>query len=53
MGTDIKKLQGLIDNLEKVKAQEDKKKKELEKANKAVTNSLDYNENTTINNNVM
>lgn len=38
MGTDIKKLQSLIESLEKVKAQEDKKKKELEKENNQISN---------------
>lgn len=40
MGTDIKKLQSLINSLEEVKAQEDKKKKELEKENSEISNSL-------------
>ena len=34
VGSDIKKVQGLIDTLEKLKEQEDKKKEELEKENK-------------------
>lgn len=44
MGSDIKKLQSLIDSLEKLKAEEDKKK---EQENNVVTNSL----NQTIDNN--
>ena len=39
VGSDIKKMQGLIDSLEKLKEQEDKKKEELEKESKQ-TNSL-------------
>jgi len=34
VGSDIKKVQGLIDTLEKLKEQEDKKKEALEKENK-------------------
>jgi len=34
VGSDIKKVQGLIDTLEKLKKQEDKKKEALEKENK-------------------
>ncbi len=43
MGKDVKKLQELIDTLEKVKEQEDKKKEELEKSN-----SDDINTNNTV-----
>lgn len=40
MGTDIEKLQSLINSLEELKAQEDKKKEELEKENNQISNSL-------------
>ncbi len=42
MGKDVKKLQELIDSLEKVKEKEDKKKEELQKNNNdGITNSTD------------
>ncbi|MBQ2938112.1 MAG: UPF0182 family protein [Clostridia bacterium] len=40
MGSDIKKLQSLIDSLEELKNEEDKKKQEQEKENNTVSNSL-------------
>lgn len=40
MGSDIKKLQSLIDSLEEEKAKEDKKKEEDKQVNNAATNSL-------------
>ena len=40
MGSDIKKLQSLIDSLEEEKAKEDKKKEEDKQVNNVVTNTL-------------
>ena len=40
MGSDIKKLQSLIDSLEEEKAKEDKKKDEDKQVNNVVTNTL-------------
>ncbi len=40
MGTDIKKLQSLIDSLEKEKAKEDKKKEENKQSNNVTTNTI-------------
>ena len=40
MGKDVKKIQELIDTLEKVKEQEAKKKEELEKINNENTNTI-------------
>lgn len=40
MGSDIKKLQSLIDSLEQEKEKEDKKKEEQEKINNTITNSI-------------
>lgn len=56
MGTDVKKLQSLINSLEEVKTQEDKKKDELEKENKKnevnaiETNTIKDTENIISNN---
>ena len=41
MGSDIKKLQSLIDSLEKEKSKEDKRKEEDKQVNNVVTNSVD------------
>ena len=40
MGSDIKKLQSLIDSLEEEKAKEDKKKEEDKQENNVVKNTL-------------
>lgn len=54
VGSDIKKVQSLIDNLEKLKEQEDKKKEALEKENKQ-TNTINnvVEENSIENTNVV
>ena len=54
VGKDIKKLQDLIENLEKVKLDEDKKKEEIEKKIQNTTNNLNEvnteNQNTVVTN---
>lgn len=59
MGKDVKKLQELIDTLEEVKKEEDKKKEELEKINGSNSNTTNTvnennseNENLVVNNNI-
>ena len=48
MGKDVKKLQELIDSLEKAKGEEDKKKEELEKSNSNIdSNTMNNTENIT------
>ena len=48
MGKDVKKLQGLIDSLEKAKGEEDKKKEELEKSNSNIdSNTMNSTQNIT------
>lgn len=51
MGSDIKKLQSLIDSLEQEKEKEDKKKEEQEKINNTISNSINEinNENEIVN----
>ena len=48
MGKDVKKLQELIDSLEKAKGEEDKKKEELEKSNSNIdSNTMNSTQNIT------
>ena len=53
MGSDIKKLQDLIDSLEKLKEEEEKRKEETEKANVNIvnetTNEIITNQDTSSN----
>lgn len=54
MGKDVKKLQELIDTLEEVKKEEDKKKEELEKINGSNSNTTNtVNENNSENDNLV
>lgn len=50
MGKDVKKIQDLIDTLEKVKEQEDKKKEELEKLNNTDNETINTIDENTSNN---
>lgn len=56
MGKDVKKIQELIETLEKVKTEEDKKKEELEKKtqNESITNEINTeNQNIIVTNNIV